>query len=92
MKDEEWTTTWIGNTNGTATLQSWDGSGNSNSFTITNAPMLADGDKLEVSWTTSPKECLVCNETQTGYICTVCAEAVKEYRNEAFLKQIKELL
>jgi hypothetical protein len=35
-------------------------------WTTTNATMLADGDKLEVSWTASPKECLVCNETQTG--------------------------
>lgn len=48
---------------------------------------------ISFSWDTAPiADCLVCNKTQEHQICEVCAIAVKEYRNQAFLQQIKDLL
>jgi hypothetical protein len=38
------------------------------------------------------RDCEVCGEAQEKHVCPVCAVAVKEYRNEAFRKQIEELL
>lgn len=96
--DTSWSTTWVGNTGGTASLQSWDGNGTTgNTFTITNAPLLTSGDTLEVTWQVDTLEptlhaCLVCDEKQEHQICKVCVLAVSQYRDELFLKQIKDLL
>jgi len=47
-----------------------------------------------IEWAGLPAlvNCVVCDAEQELAICGVCNVAVKEYRNEAFRKQIEELL
>lgn len=101
MNDNEWAMTYI---EGQNTDAMWTTSNttmpvtpNAGSVTITGPDgSTVKASDISFSWDTSGAlvvvDCLVCGEAQEHQVCEVCAVAVKEYRNELYLKQIKDLL
>lgn len=75
--------TWQSSTGGTVTITDSTGQASTQNYASVD---------FDTEFTPPDLNCLVCDDLQSKMVCELCAVAVKEYRNEAFLKQIAELL